>query len=1163
MKARSEFRLSSFMMNPPFLAVALAAGAMIWPVHHLGAFVYETATEFQADGDFDGDGRTDVVIVDKVTGGYRIGYQLALGTYTWAATRAGGVQNVSGATVGKLTATTRDALAFTAPAANRINVLDAANPNAAGTPIPVYIPSVGPNLVVALDIGGAGNNALHDLFVGSIYNNGVNPARHSTMRNTNGVNFGPLTDAGVASRMDRGNRVSLKTSTPDRVGVIYRGALDTFRAYDFTSGTAAQSLSQTLPAGSEYVVDRFSSTNPLSQFLFYRPGTTPLVDQQVLEPSAGTFGLAAGVTFSLGQAIQRVYVLAGTTPRLLVLYGAGETAEVFNFDGVNLPVSVQTFTAEAGEQFTGAGILGSSHFTLYSGEAGSGISSRFQTWNFNGANFTAGAAGTLPFQGGLSAAGNVLLFRYEPFVSSSPNLIRILNAGDWTSAFRYTGAPPVVTATAERYAGPTQGLRNPGVATLGTNPPPAAFGLVNQYTNVISVFSFQPPVGDEVSEVKIAPNPGHYNTAVQIILTPTDPAHQAYYRFASGAWQLYSGPVTLFSNVTVQYYAKPPAGNAKSIIRDALYTFDAPPSTLDSDNDGVPDFVELGKGLDPNGGSDSDGDGYSDLEELLKGTDPLLDSSAPTNSPRLEFKAVFDRAVTPRPLDGPANLITYAATSTALRVYAMQGSLLSAATVSNLVITGVTNPAGRLTNIVVEPEDRLLVESTELHYDILTGNADKRLGRELVGLLPAPRFTPVQVPYTFGGGALATEANAWIQAASNAWAGSTREISKGDLTIRDTLTAALAERKIGEILTARGMAWGSNITLFPFRPSDAGRSNASRALLLSLEKETTNGLPAYRLQTLYGAISNQVANSSAGSIVNLRAVAQEIYDTCSTYNNTNPARFVPPLDELRYFLSHCTYDSNYLAYSASAGIFGSACIGANSILAAVPPRPVTNIVVVATASVPGQPADGFQLNGSATKVLLFKNDGSRYDLPDSFGVVPGSLLQVRGYSDLTNPPASLSLEVITVSLTSIPVASDSDLDGNLLIDTWETLFFGAGENPFGDWDGDDYQNLQEQWEGSDPRDPLGMPAVPRVELGPPYVELIPDGAQLRLRFNWPAVYLSKIVFGVRSSPDLGTPFTDLPATGPSPVAGQADTFDLVVPLPPSESYFFYIYLALP
>lgn len=1138
------------------VAVLLSAG----PAH---AFVRETSTEFHATGDFDGDGRNDIVIVDKVSGGYRIGYQLSPGVTTWADTRASGVQNVSGLSVGRLLASTRDALTVTAPDANRVNLLEAASPGAAGLPVSVFLPSLGPNLVAAVDIGGAGNTALHDLFVGSIYN-GTSAFRYSTVRNTDGASFSILADAAVAAHMQRANRVSLKTAAAERVGVIFRGASDTFRAYDFSSGSIVQSFAQVLPAGSEYVVGRFDTANALSQFLFYRPGTAQLVRHQVQEPVVGTFSLAAGTAFDLGLAIQQVQVVTGAPNlRLLVIFDSGETAAVYDFDGVNPPVLLQSFVAPPGESFTGAGMPDGGHFMLFSGVPGSGVSANYQTWNFNGVNFTAGMAGALPFQSKQSAAGNVLLFRYEPFVNSNPGLVRVLNAGDWTSAFTYTGGPPVVTVTAERYSGAAQGLGNPSLTAVGLNPPLANFGLVNQYSNAISVFSFQPPAGDEIAEVRIAPNPGHYQAAIEFSLTTTDPTHLAFYRMGAGAWQSYSSPVTLFTNAFVQYYAKPPSGNNKSAIRTARYTFNESPSQLDSDDDGVPDFVELGKGLDPNGGADSDGDGYSDLEELLRGTDPLSAASVPTNWPRLELNTVFDRAVTPRPVDGPNNLITYAATGTALRVYASQGSLLSAATgVPNAGISGVTNPAAYLTNIVVQPQDRLLVEATELHYDILTSHSDKRIGRELVGLLVAPRFAPVQVAYTFGGGNLAAEADAWILAASNAYAGVTREIHKGDLTVNDALAAVLVERKIGQILVARGHDQGANLTLFPFRPSDAGRSNVTQALLLSLEQEATNGLPAFRLQTMYQTVNNLVETSGAGAIVNLRAVAHEIFDISSTYNNDHPAQFVPPLDQLRRFLAQCSYDSNYLAHSTLTNVFASACSGAAVILDAVPPRPVTNVTVVATASVPNLPADGFALFGSGTPVQLLKNDGSRYDLPDSFGVVPGSWLQVRGYTDVSNSPASLVLEVIGLSLTSIPVASDADLDGNLLVDSWEKLFFGHGQNPFDDGDGDGYSNLQEMFENSDPNDPQGVPAVPIVTLGPPFMELIPDGAQLRLRFNWPALYINRVLFGAKSAPDLATPFSNVSAAGPIAVPGQPDTYDLILPAPPSPSHFYLLYLSL-
>ncbi len=1126
------------------------------------AFVYETAAEFHASGDFDGDGRTDILIVDKATGGFRIGYQLAPGSVSWAATRSTGIQNVSALGVGRLTTTNRDAFVCAAPPANRLNLIDVPEPDAVILPVAVHINAIGPNMVGVIDIGGMGNTALDDLFVGSIWNNSPT-FRWTLVRNTNGIGFNTHLTYVAPSRSERANRVSLKAGTTDRLGIICRGVTNTFRAFQLESGTIVQTLAQELPAGSEYLIERFNPTNVLSQFISYKAGTKELVVRQVLEDESGNLSLGPPVAYTLEQDVQSVYVVPDVGgARLLIIYAGGCTAEIFDFDGVSRLVCVQQFSADSGLAFTGVGVLGSGHFQLFSGIIGTGVSRRFQTWIYNGTTYTAGEAGALPYIGKFSALGNVLLFQYEPFVTNNPHLVYVFNAGDWTSQFHSTGSPPVITVIAERYGGTTDGLRNPTVAALGLKPPMANFGLVNQYTNFVSVFSLDAPVGDGISEVKIAPTPGHYKNAIEMTLTTADPTHFAYYRLGSGGWQLYSVPVRLFTNVTVQFYAKAATTFAKSPIQTVTYTFADPPSMLDSDDDGVPDFVEIGKGLNPNGGPDSDGDGYSDLEELIRNTNPLVPDSAPTNAARLEFKATFDRAVTPRPYDGLANLDTYAATGTGMRVYAVRGSLLSAGVVTYLGISGVTNPACLLTNIVVDPEDRMLVEATDLHFDIVTTNTDKRLGRELVGLLLVPRFPAAQVPYTYSGGNLITEANAWIAAASNLWIGMPREISKGDLTINDTLTAVLVEQKLSEILVARGLTWGTNITLFPFRASDKGRSNLTRNLLLWLEKETTNGLPGWRMETIYRTVNDLVENSTNVNIAWLRAVAVEIYDICSSYNNENPATFIPPLDELRYFLRHCTYDSNYLSRSTLTNVFASACAGANAILAAVPARPVTNVLVVAIASAHGRPADSFQIYGGTTSVLLYKNDGSPYDLPDSFGVLPGSLLLVCGYADLPTPPDSLALEVISVSLASIPLASDSDSDGNLLVDTWEKLFFGSSVDPFDDWDGDGYQNLQEMLDGSDPRDPFGVPFTPKARFDFPYVELIQDNEYLRLRFNWPESYIHRFVFGVKGAPQLDAPFRDVAFIGPIGVPYLQDTFDLLVLTPEVSTYFYFIYLGL-
>ena len=90
------------------------------------SFVYESDYEFVSGGDFDGDGRSDAVIVDKLTGKFRLGYQLTPGTYSWMNVRVSGIDHVAGISVGRLTSTDRDAVAIAAPDANRVAVFDVA-----------------------------------------------------------------------------------------------------------------------------------------------------------------------------------------------------------------------------------------------------------------------------------------------------------------------------------------------------------------------------------------------------------------------------------------------------------------------------------------------------------------------------------------------------------------------------------------------------------------------------------------------------------------------------------------------------------------------------------------------------------------------------------------------------------------------------------------------------------------------------------------------------------------------------------------------------------------------------------------------------------------------------------------------------------------------------
>src|SRR5262249_22512702 len=161
-----------------------------------------------------------------------------------------------------------------------------------------------------------------------------------------------------------------------------------------------------------------------------------------------------------------------------------------------------------------------------------------------------------------------------------------------------------VSVQTETFLSRTQGLANPTLTALGPAHPLAAFGLANQYSNMISLFSFTPPAGDKISDVTVSPPSGVYPTAIQLKFSAANPSDNIYFRIAASSWRTWSNNlnVTLFTNTTVQFYGQPTNGAAKSSVKGANYTFTRPPATLDSKGDGIPDYVKIPLGLSLTGG---------------------------------------------------------------------------------------------------------------------------------------------------------------------------------------------------------------------------------------------------------------------------------------------------------------------------------------------------------------------------------------------------------------------------------------------------------------------------------------------------------------------------------------------------------------------------------
>lgn len=1153
-------RLAAFTS---LLLLALALALALGPAPARAGFAYESTHEITATGDFDGDGREDVVIVDKATGSYRVAHQLVAGQHSWSAPRASGIAPVTSIAVGRLLDTSRDALAFTGPDANRVNILAADNPASAGFPLPVFVPTIGPNLAVALDAGGAGNTPLDDLFVASVYN-GAAPNQISLLRN----NAATFTQIGaslvVPGPFGAGNAVTVKAGVPPMAASVQRGpGSDIFRAYNLSAGTLLVSIQLgSLPTNVNFVHAHFSQS-ALAQFLFYEPGTTNggLRLRPVLEPNPGVFTFGTEVVFNLGAPIQQVLVLpTAAGAKLLVIHGGGEIARVYAFDGINAPTLEQELAPAAGETFAGAAPLANGSFTMLSAAGGSSTSTRFQTYHPGaGGQFVAGQTGALPFLSAYSASANVFQFESEPFVAAAPNLLRTLNAGDWSTALD-ASALPQLTVTAESFVSSSSGLDNPAPVDAGPAHPLMHYGMVNQFAPPLSLFSLARPVGDEIAEVKIAPAPGTFETSIKVTLTTTSPGMQIFYRTgASGAWTLYSTPFPLFTDTTVAYYAKPAAGISKSIIRHATYQFSKAPDALDSDGDGVPDYVELAKGLNPKGGPDSDGDGFSDLEELIRGTNPNDKNSVPPSQPRLELKSSLDLVETPRPLDGTVNALTVAETNTALRVHDIPGGLLRYSRTENLNVPGLLNPSVLLSNIVLDARQRLLSVATERHFDIATSGTNKTLGRELLALRPVPDVAAgLEVNYPYGGGALATEANNWIAAAQAAAASVTHERFVHEIGVDDTLAALLVERKIGEVLVARGQTFGSNLTLFPFRPADAARSSLSQATLLSIESPGPNGEPAFQLRKLHQAATNDLAPGVAFSAP-LRAVASDLYRLSSASNEV--LALPSPVDALRRFLWTGELHSNSVAFgSLTDADRAAASAAATQILASMPPRPTTNLTLFVRADTFGSECVLLDAPLSPSGWSLFLPGGEPFRLLENFALPPGSVIHVLGFTDVpAHGCAGQPLEVVALGLDSVPAVSSTDTDGDLLPDDLELLVFGdLGQGGNGDADGDGISNFQEAMDGTDLLDGLSK-GPQQANVGPPEIQVGAQGGQLKLSWNWPEAYANKIQFTVFAAGDLGQAFQIIPATLSHP---GPDQFEAVLPNVPAPSQFYRVSLSL-
>ncbi len=569
--------ITSFLrVWPGCLAGLVGAAVALTAPAQAGGFVYETATEFLASGDFNGDGIPDVLVVDKLTGNARVGYQDASGQLTWAGGAATGVARPSAIAVGRFLDSTLDAVALTSPELNNVNLVGLADANHAPAPVTITPAGVGLALLIGMPAP-FGAVATYDFLLAGSNDNDL-PGGAALLELFGLAAGTPPTQQGSRSApgpVARGNALNPGDNPATLAAMMQRGSNDQFQVFS-PNDAFAQVLTKTnLASGTEYVFGLFDGET-MPRIFFYVPGQSNLVMQALVNSGTGyDFGPEVAVT--LDEAVERVYyVPMGTDGTAMIQFGDGVQGLTVAGGVPTLAPAYRSGAGSAGARFSGVVPLADGKFALLDAPTSGGVSSHGQVVQFDGVNYTQLSSGDLTPVTRNTTRANVWVFQGEPFVSPTPGLLASLNAADWS--IMISGLPAGLSVLTETDGGPATGLGNDVTTDLGTPPTGTVFALAEQYREDISIFTYSAPQAADPLLVTITPPPGAYAGPITVSLVSQPHSDNVFYRQAGGAgggWQNYTVPFAVSKDTTVEYYAIPNSLVGRSRLESARYTFAA------------------------------------------------------------------------------------------------------------------------------------------------------------------------------------------------------------------------------------------------------------------------------------------------------------------------------------------------------------------------------------------------------------------------------------------------------------------------------------------------------------------------------------------------------------------------------------------------------------
>jgi hypothetical protein len=1140
-----------------------------------------TEQELIGYGDFDGDGVIEGVLVDRASGAVRVLRQVGGGDPQWLDPIPSGLESADSFSVGPILAPGADQLAVGGLLPNRTHVLALDAPFPA--PQAVFTSGAGHRDVAAVDLALAGNDPSRMELV--VVTGWPGDAPTQAIFQSTAGGFSAFSEGTAPAAIRAHARVRLLQNGQD-----YILFLEDYGTPGFERAVLGDPLQPASPpvdveggihAGSRYIHGPLLNGNAC-QFVFYRAGEAAI---QVCTTQPGSL-LQPPVEHTLAAPGGSLHLVRDAASYgFLAISADGASATLYQLDGSGAPVPVDSFAAGEGSRLSGALSLAPGQLTLLLGPAAGGPSDASVHFVHDGGDWVESGQAALPPIGPLLALPNVLTFAGEPFVNPSAALTQAIHIPDWTRDLSF-GAGNAVSVVAESFSG--SGLRSPSVVSAGTAPAGSTHGWTNQYGPTVSLSALRAALGPQAPALSFDPLPGTYSRYTEVRISAAQPLAVIHYRIGeSGPWLSAAGEAVIIPpNGTLSpftVYAFVEYNGVRSPVATGHYMFHSPAGPLDSDGDGVPDYVELEFGVSPLAGADSDGDGYSDLQELLAGTDVGDREDFPSSWARLASPAVFNVALRPLSFDTfstvnpdrpshPASANPADPAATTLRAYDIEGRLLASAMTGFYPEDAFGGVSAWLPSLPAEPPDTFVVVFTDPTFPIQFDNsildasgerADDR-GVELVGLVPVPRLQLDPVPYTPPDGISSTDAaSAWLAAASAHYAGQSVAQVEQLFTYLDTLKLLLAERMFALLIAQRDPGFDPDtFSLTPMR-DPAGGTPPDSALLLDLQQPGPGGEPAHRLQAVFEQVSQAVDAPPVTSLLRLRDLARELYHTAGTLTAAEPGMYPSVVDTLRAFIrGEALPGTPGASYAAAASLTAQQLQQAQSapagLFAQLAPRPQ----VVFSARVTGNSYDEAVPElvqfPSSLPLRLLDAAGDPFPFPPGLQLLPDTVLSVLAFNDRADPPfvPNQAVETISVSVVSLPRPVPLDANQNGLPDDWELLFAGQGSlDPFADSDGDGVSDLEEFLRRTHPLLAGSAPADPILPLGRPQVRMqqLPNG-NFGLRILFPSDFAQQVGFRLQFAEDLGSGFFESIGIAEPDSEG---TFSLQIAPPPGFDAQFY------